>query len=490
MNVLKPVNSLRYKIFISMLAILIISSLVILITTVVQYREQSKDYNYKRLDRKEKALRASINVTLRRSIFPVTTENLPLIFKDEIHQLAGIHNLNFEIYDLEGRLLVSSVRGFGKDTVMSIIPPRMLDSLSKTPEKKLRIEEKNLKGDFISAYSYITDLRHKPVGILHVLYESRSEFYEHEMKEFLWRLAKVYMFLIVLAVMITFLISKNITKSLSIISDKLKETDIEQHNQKLYVENIPGELEPLIESYNLMVEKLEASTKRLIKMEKESAWGEMARQVAHEIKNPLTPMRLSIEHFMQTYRPDDPDNAEKVKQFGEMMLDQVEVLNKIAQSFSDYTKISDLDLQYGNIVETVKNTVLLFPQNVSWEAAEEEIYTFFDKTRIKQALINIIRNAVQAARDDEQIQITVKVYRLQSKVFIEIEDNGTGIPDEILARIFEPKFTTKSSGTGLGLSIVKRIIESHEGDIVIETNQGKGTKFILILPVKTYENGL
>ena len=483
-------NSLRYRIFISMLAILLLSSVIILITSVIQYKEEAKDYNYKRLERKEKALRESINLILRRTIFPVTTDNIPLIFKHEIHQLANVHNLNFELYDLDGHLLISSVGGFGKDTVMHIIPPEILNDLAKKPDKKLKIEEKNVKGDFISAYSYITDTKYKPIAILHIPYQSKSEFYEYEIKEFLSRMAKVYLFLIVVAVFISFILSKNLIKSLSVISEKLKETDIEKGTQRLEVKKLPEELRPLIDAYNQMVDKLEKSTKRLIKMEKEAAWGEMARQVAHEIKNPLTPMRLSIEHFVQTYRPDDPDNPEKIRQFGDMLLEQVEVLNKIARSFSDYTKISDLELTYDNIVETVRNTARLFPKKVRFETAEEEIYTLYDKTRIKQALVNLIRNAIQAAPEGRKPEITVRVYRKEEKIHIEVEDNGTGIPEDILARIFEPKFTTKSSGAGLGLAIVKRIIESHEGEIFVETYQDKGTKFILILPVKQWEDGI
>jgi len=481
-------DSLRYRIFISMFAILLLSSVIILITSVIQYKEEAKDYNYKRLERKEKALRESINLILRRTIFPVTTENIPLIFKNEVHQLANVHNLNFELYDLEGRLLIGSVGGFGKDTVVNIIPPGVLTELSKRPDKKLKIEEKNIKGDFISAYSYITDSKYKPIAILHIPYRARSEFYEYEIREFLSRMAKVYVFLLIVAVVISFIISKNLIKSLSVISNKLKETDIEKGTQKLEVKKIPEELTPLIDAYNQMVEKLEKSTRRLIKMEKEAAWGEMARQVAHEIKNPLTPMRLSIEHFMQTFKPGEPGNEEKIRQFGEMLLEQVDVLNHIASSFSDYTKISDLNPEYDNIVETVRNTALLFPQHVRFESEEEEIYTLYDKNRIKQALVNLIRNAVQAAADDRELHVTLRVYRQENNVLIEVEDTGTGIPDEILERIFEPKFTTKSSGAGLGLAIVKRIIESHEGDIKVETYQDKGTKFILILPVKHPRN--
>ncbi len=488
MRINSIIQSLRYKIFISILIILIVSSLVIFITSVIQYREEAKDYNLRRLERKEKALRESVNLIIRNTTFPVKTENIPLIFKEHIHQIANIHNLNFEIYDLQGRLLISSVTGFGKDTVFNFIPPDILSQLEKQPDKKLKIEEKNIKGDLISAYSYITDLKFKPIGILYIPYESRQEFYQYEIREFLSRLAKIYLVLILLAVGISFFISKNITKSLSIISDHIKKTDIVSKNQKLEIKNVPEELTPLIDSYNQMVEKLERNTKRLIQIEKESAWGEMARQIAHEIKNPLTPMRLSIEHFIYTFQPDNPENPEKVRQFGNMLLEQIDALNHIAQAFSDYTKISDLKLEYDNLIETIQNTIRLFPKNVEFKSDLDSLYMYYDKTRIKQALVNLIRNALQAGEENQEVKVKIKVYQLQSKVFVEIEDNGTGIPEEILDHIFEPKFTTKSSGTGLGLSIVKRIIESHGGDILIETHQGKGTKFILILPLKNTEN--
>jgi signal transduction histidine kinase len=468
-----------------MLGILILSSVIIFFTSTLQYKEEAKDYNIKRLERKEKALKESIRIILRNTTYPVTTDNIPLIFKEQIHEIANIHNLNFEFYDLDGHLLISSAPMFGKDTMMHMIPVEILDKLARTPGKRITVEENTVTGNMISSYSYVNDLKFKPIAILHIPYKKKSDFYQSELKEFLYRLAKIYLFLIIIAIFVSYWLSKNITKSLTVISDRLKSTDIEAKNQKIKVKRLPEELMPLIDSYNQMVDKLEKSTRHLIKMEKEAAWGEMARQIAHEIKNPLTPMRLSIEHFLQTYRPGDPDNEEKIRQFSEMMLEQVEVLNRIAQSFSDYTRISDLDLQRDNLVETVRNTVMLFPGHAVFESPEEEIYIFYDKTRIKQALTNLLRNAIQAADDDRFLRVRVKLYRMGNRVFIEVEDNGTGIPEDILKHIFEPKFTTKSKGTGLGLSIVKRIIESHGGDILVETYQDKGTKFILILPVKT-----
>ncbi len=471
-------NSLRYKIFLSMLGILVLSSLIIIIISVIQYKEEAKDYNIKRLERKERALKESVRLVLRRTTYPVTTENLPLIFNEEIHHIANVHNLNLEIYDLEGHLLTSSLLGFGKDTVMNIIPPKILDSLYKSPGKNIKIYEKGLNGEYISAYSFITDNKFKPLGILHIPYLSKSKFYETEMKEFLKRLSQVYLFLIIIAILASFYLSKYITKSHNIIGNQLKKTDISS-NQKIELTRIPEELKPLVDAYNEMVDKLAESRKKLIQAERESAWKEMAKQVAHEIKNPLTPMRLSIEHFIATYDPSDPDNKEKLKEFADMLIEQIDIMDRIARTFSDFTKISDIKLQYDNLSDTVRKAVMLY-NHVAECDCPGDFYTYFDKTRINQVMVNLIKNSIQAEADE--IKIRMKDWGQFIK--IEVEDNGSGIDDETVEHIFEPKFTTKSGGTGLGLAIVKRIIESHGGKIEVESQTGKGTKFSIFIPKK------
>ncbi len=471
-------NSLRYKIFISMLGILVLSSLIIIVISVIQYKEEAKDYNLKRLARKERALKESVKLVLRRTTYPVTTKNLPLIFNEEIHHIANVHNLNLEIYDLEGHLLTSSLLGFGKDTVMNIIPPQILDSLYKSPDKNLKIYRKGLNGEYISAYSIITDSKFKPLGILHIPYLSKSKFYESEMKEFLKRLAQVYIFLIIIAIFASFYLSKFITKSHNIIGEQLKKTDI-LSNQKIELSRIPEELKPLVDAYNEMVDKLDESRKKLIQAERESAWKEMAKQVAHEIKNPLTPMRLSIEHFTATYNPADPAQKEKLQEFADMLIEQIDIMDRIARTFSDFTKISDIKLQYDNLTDTIQKAVMLYGHIASCDCPED-IYTYFDKTRINQVMVNLIKNSIQA----EASKIQVRMSDLGYLIRIEVEDNGTGIDEETIEHIFEPKFTTKSGGTGLGLAIVKRIIESHGGNIQVETHAGKGTKFTIFIPKK------
>ena len=480
----KLFNSLQYRIFLSMFGILVISSFIIIITSIIQYREEAKDYNLRRLARKERALKESIRIVLDRTTYPVTTENIPLIFNEEIHRISNIHNLNFEIYDLEGRLLTSSLLGFGKDTMMNIIPVKILDSLNKTPDKTLKINEKTIRGESISSYSILTDKHFKPIGILHIPYLTKSKFYQREMREFLNRLSAIYIFLIILSIIVSFYLSKYITKSHAVLQDKLTRTDIST-NQKIELTRIPEELKPLVESYNKMVDKLEESRRRLIQAERESAWRDMAKQVAHEIKNPLTPMRLSIEHFINTFDANDPDYKQKLKEFGDMMIEQILLLNKIAQTFSDFTKISEMKPQKADLVDTLQKAVMLYPGKVFYDGEPEKLEMIFDKGKINQVLVNLIRNALQAEAAERSIEVHIRLTDEGNQVRLEISDNGTGIPRDILKHIFEPRFTTKSSGMGLGLVIVKRIVEGHGGQIFVRTEEGIGTKFIIFLPKKT-----
>ncbi len=480
----KPFNSIRNRIIFSIIGILVVSSVIIMLISFIQYKEEAKDYNFKRLDRKERAIRSSVNLVLRRTTFPITTENIPLIFKDEIHHIASVHNMHFEIYDPEGHLLVSSFPTFGQDTVVHIVPPAVLDSLYKSPDKRVRIYEKTLKGETISSYTYLTDPKFKPIGILHIPYTTQSDFYQSELKEFLKRLGTVYVFLIILAILVSFYLSKIITRSLNAVGEKISRTNMEGNNQKIHLDRLPEELQSIVDAYNQMVDTLDESRRRLIKVEREAAWKEMAKQIAHEIKNPLTPMKLSIEHFVQTFRPDDPDYRAQLEDFRKIMIEQIEALNRIATSFSEFTKIGELQMEEHDLLETIDTTAGLFPGMVHWTANKSPVVVRMDKIRIKQALINIIKNARQAHPHPEEARVNIQVTDYEKYVEIVIDDNGPGIPPEILENIFEPKFTTKSSGAGLGLAIVKRIIENHGGWIKAENRPEGGARFIIHLPRK------
>ena len=229
-----------------------------------------------------------------------------------------------------------------------------------------------------------------------------------------------------------------------------------------------------------MVDKLEESAKKLAQTEREEAWRNMARQVAHEIKNPLTPMRLSIQSFQMTFDPDDPEIKQKFDEFAQMLIEQIDIMSRIASAFSDFAKMPQANLEKGNLVPVIENALKLYdPEQVRFTSSDKEILFNFDKNQIQRIIGNLVKNALQSVPDDRKPEILVSVRQTGDKIYISVTDNGSGIAPEHQSRIFEPKFTTKNSGMGLGLAIVKKIVENHNGKIYFNSDPENGTTFTI-----------
>ncbi|MEJ2585606.1 MAG: two-component sensor histidine kinase, partial [Robiginitalea sp.] len=268
-----------------MILLVLIASVLIAGVTVYQYREQSRDYHEDRLSRKEQQIKQAITFALQRTTYPITTEYLSLIFKDEIYRIAIIENANFNIYDLEGRLIKSSRPKFDDDSVSIRLDGHVLDSLKNRLDKRY-VEASAVAGyKWQASYSYITDSHFKPIGILHLPYFEENSFYDTELREFLMRLGAVYLFMLLLAIGLAYFISKYITRSLQTIAEKLNQTRLARTNEKILIEDPSIEIAQLVDSYNGMIDELEYSAAKLARSEREQAWREMAKQVAHEIKN-------------------------------------------------------------------------------------------------------------------------------------------------------------------------------------------------------------
>jgi nitrogen fixation/metabolism regulation signal transduction histidine kinase len=247
------------------------------------------------------------------------------------------------------------------------------------------------------------------------------------------------------------------------------------------------ELGQLVAEYNSMAEKLEESAKLLAQGERESAWREMAKQIAHEIKNPLTPMKLSIQFLMRSKENNDADFDKKLEKVSNTLIQQIDTLSSIATGFSNFAKMPKPNEHPFNVIETLSNVIQLF-NNVdniditSDLGGYEDITIVADKEQISRVFINLIKNATQAIPEGIRGKIHVSLEK-QDKLIIKISDNGCGIPDEIRGKLFTPSFTTKSSGSGLGLAMVKNIIINAKGNITFESEVGKGTTFIVTLPL-------
>jgi len=229
---------------------------------------------------------------------------------------------------------------------------------------------------------------------------------------------------------------------------------------------------------------IEEQKKLLFFKEKESAWREMAKQVAHEIKNPLTPMKLLIQNFERKFDKNDPDIDDRVKKLCASMVDQIDLMAKVAGAFSEFTKLPEKKNEVINVNNEISSLVRIFDDKneIIFQSKQNNVLINFDKSFFQRIMTNLILNAQQAKNEKQDFFIKINLELLNKKISLTIEDNGNGIPEDKLEKIFEPNFTTKSSGTGLGLAMVKRMIEDYKGEISIRSKEGKGTTFMIILP--------
>ena len=475
-------HSLQLRIFLSMIALVILAATLLLVVTSYHYRNEAEELHQDKLERKENAIRSHIEYIKRTTTYPVKTERLDLIFKDKIYEIQDIHDTSINIYDLKGNLLKSSKASFYKDSLETKIKGDILDSLanssSKTYIKNFTENNQNYK----SSYSYLLDNYFKPIGILNLAYVEDDDFMNKELKAFLNLLITVNIVILIVAIILALFLSKFITKSLSQISQKIKSTRLEKTNPKIDLRKAGSELKPLINAYNDMIDELEESAQKLAQSEREEAWQLMARQVAHEIKNPLTPMRLSVQSFQRQFKNKNITKTD-IDEFANTMIQQIDTLSTIATAFSDFAKMPVNQNEVIEINAVLKLALDIFKgESIRFKPSSNKIYVQIDKPQLIRITTNLIKNALQATQDIENSLIEIDVSETQSHVVLKVKDNGIGISDDIKNRIFEPQFTTKTAGMGLGLSMVKKIIDNHNGSIIVESQLNNYTIFTLTLP--------
>lgn len=477
--------SLQIRIFLSMILLIIVASALLASISIIQFKNEAKQYHQERLEHKENSIKENINYVLSNTTYPLNQDNLALIFKDKIHELADIHNLEINIYSLEGKLLKSSKSRFSIDSVAPPIPNYIIKLVQSSIEKRY-VDIKTIDGiKNRSSYSLIKDDKFKPLGILNLPYVEDDSYYQTELQNFLIRLAQVYSFMLLVAFGVAYFLSSYITKSLKTISDKLGETSLKQKNEKIVLEASSKEINLLIKAYNAMVDELEESAKKLAQSEREEAWQEMAKQVAHEIKNPLTPMRLTVQSFQRKFDPNDPHLKQKINDYSETLIQQIDTMSSVASAFSNFASMPAQQNETLNVVDVVELTMDIFNEEyIKFIAEEEVIISKIDRTQLIRIITNLVKNATQSIPDNQDFKtVVVTIKKAQNNVLITVSDNGIGIASENFKRIFEPKFTTKSSGMGLGLSIIKNIIENYKGTITLDSNKGIGTTFTVSLPI-------
>ncbi len=470
-----------------MLALLIISFAVTGITAYINYKVQDASYHESRFKRKETAVQESMEYFVNSRGGYIPQDSITIVFSDKICELADVHNMSISLFDLRGELLLSSAPADTIETTSS--EPNIEYSIFKqlsTGYERAEVIRENEDHTYILAYWYFNDYSGKPIFITNVRYD-KTEANTHELNEFLLELTYVYLGLFFGASLLAFFISNYITKSLQRIGKRMSNVRLGERNDPLEWES-KDEIGALVEEYNHMLKKVEDNAAKLARSERESAWREMAKQVAHEIKNPLTPMKLRVQHLGRSWDDKVPDFDAKLKETIKSLIDQIDTLTNIANEFSNFAKMPKAKRTPLNLVELTRAAVELFENNEGVQVKFEDqttdsVCVNADKDQLIRVLNNLIKNSIQAIPQDEEGKVRVRVKDYRGMALIEVEDNGTGIPKEQEEKIFVPNFTTKSTGTGLGLAMVKNIVEQAEGDIWFKTIVGRGTTFFVSLPL-------
>lgn len=391
--------------------------------------------------------------------------------------------IDINIYSSNGELVATSRRDiFLNGFDGTLVNPRALKHIVRQGAMSYVEHEKIGELEYIAAYMPLR-LDNGKTYILNVPYFAQSDELSLDIIIFLIITINIAIVMVVLTFVLSGVLAERVTRPLQLVNEKLKRMRFRGKNEKI-VYNRKDEVGVLVQVYNNMVDKLDESIANLARSERESAWREMARQIAHEIKNPLTPMKLNIQFMQRSLQVEDPaEFRERFKSISAMLIEQIDNMASIASAFSDFARMPISNCETFDVSALVNDCALLFENNVGTLECEIEtgIFIFADKEQIRRVFINILKNAEQCIPEDRPGKIRISVKRVEEQVEIRLTDNGCGIPEEFREKIFAPNFTTKTSGMGLGLAISRRIVESMGGTITFTSQVGIETEFCVCL---------
>ncbi len=473
-------RTLGSRIYFSMIALIVISLLITGIFTIYFFKQENDIYHLGRLQRKEQ----SIMLALKYFVVENEINEVNSKLEKKLDELANIHNLDLNLYNEFGGIVYTTITDETKETLASeSISSAIIDSVGTT-EDPLIVEE-NLDGqNYLSTYFLIKNQTGRPIAVVNMPYHKDSERNRKELNAFLNTLVQVFLLLFVGASLIAYFLSNYITKSLQAVSKRIVETQLSGENPHIEWES-DDEIGELVTNYNRMIDELQHSADLLAKSERELAWKEMARQVAHEIKNPLTPMRLNIQHLQRSINDNPEDIQSRVDQFTKVMLEQIDTLSRIASEFSNFAKMPRPEIESLNLPETILVGVQLYSNTPNVDVRfvnnmAQDVFIEADRKQLIRSISNLIKNAIQAIPRQRKGEILVRLNQENGQIKISITDNGKGIPEHEQEKIFEPYFTTKSGGTGLGLAMVKNMLKEFGASISFETIENEGTTFTIV----------
>lgn len=470
---------LSQRIFLGMLIVVLFTSASIAIITVFSFNEFTRKYSLELLKDKEKEVIAAIDYELDRYPETATSENIYNVLENVILGIADVHKTDINVFDTRGNLMLTTEP---KEYPIQVLPQKVLDSLNRNLEYiEVPIDLDNGK-NYFTTYRYINNFKNEPVAIINLPYHTDNVFFKEQLHQLLQMFAVIMLFVIFVGGYLSWFMSNQITRKIKVISNKIKQTDVVIHNKPIVYRD-RDEIKALVDSYNEMLEKLNQQSNVLALTEREDAWREVAKQVAHEIKNPLTPMRMLIQNYVRKFDPSDLDAPTRLKDLSETLITQIDTLSQIAEAFSDFAKMPIRNDEKIEVVETMRAAIEIFPSNaIHFKTSLDKLYLNFDKIYLIRIVTNLTKNAMQAIPHDRKPDINIMLQKTKDWIVIRISDNGIGIPPHVGDKIFEPKFTTTTGGMGLGLAMVKKIVEDYNGEIRYLSEVNRGTEFTIKLP--------
>jgi signal transduction histidine kinase len=401
-------------------------------------------------------------------------------------KLSRVFVTDINLYDPDGHLLATSrPKIFNIGLIGEQMNPQAFSQLKIQNKSEFSHQENIGELSYVSAYLPFFNSEGKLLAFVNLQHFGQQQELENQIQQFLVAIINVFMLLLAISVILAIVMSNWVTKPLRLLQTNLSSIRFGKKNQSILYDK-KDEIGVLVEEYNKKLIELEQTAEQLAKSERESAWRDMAKQVAHEIKNPLTPMKLSIQQMMRVFEKENPSAKEKIDRLAYSLIEQIDGLSKIANEFSNFAKMPVPILEKLELIQVLTNVISLFENpkvKIQLKAQESEIYIDADKDQIIRAINNLLQNALQAIETKNDGLIEVGVTKEDDFCKIVVSDNGIGIPEERQNKIFVPYFTTKSTGTGIGLSITKQIIENHQGQIYFSSDENIGTVFTIELPL-------
>jgi signal transduction histidine kinase len=479
-------NDLRFRIQGSIISVVLVSHLFVASGTIYYNIQEYRSRHQTDLLEKIKSVSEEIKNRLV-YVNSISPELQQWLFS-ELNKLSNVFRTDINIYDVNGELLATSrPEIFDKGITSNRINSKAFYELAERFQLKYFQPEKIGTLSYLSAYEPIINNRGDYLGYLNLPYFTREDDLKQGISTFIVAFINLYLILFLASVIIAVFLSNKITQPLSLIREKLRGIQLGKKNEHINYQ-AEDEIGALVKEYNHKVDDLMESAELLARSERESAWREMAKQIAHEIKNPLTPMKLNIQYLQRAKEEGKEHYDDFFRRVTKNLIEQIDTLSGIATEFSNFAQIPKAKNEVFNLIEVIQNVCSLFEPNQNLNITLEmnhleQVMVFIDKEQFSRAFLNLVKNGIQAIPADQKGEIYISVQKSKSVALIKVCDNGTGISKEAEENLFQPNFTTKTSGMGLGLSIVKNIVDNFRGKIWYTTENNKGTTFFVEIPL-------